>query len=51
MKNIILNNGIEMPLLVFGTFQITDQEVCKNSVSKALQTGYRMIDTAACYGN
>ena len=51
MNNITLNNGVKMPLLGFGTFQITDQEVCKTSVSKALQTGYRMIDTAACYGN
>jgi len=46
-----LNNGIDMPLLGFGVFQITDQTVCKQSVLTALQTGYRLIDTAACYGN
>lgn len=40
-----------MPLLGFGVFQITDQQVCEQSVLNALQTGYRMIDTAACYGN
>lgn len=46
-----LNNGIQMPLLGFGVFQITDRSVCKESVKSALKTGYRMIDTAACYGN
>ncbi len=46
-----LNNGIEMPMLGFGVFQITDQSVCKQSVLTALRTGYRLIDTAACYGN
>ena len=46
-----LNNGIKIPLLGFGVFQITDQQVCEQSVLTALQTGYRMIDTAACYGN
>lgn len=51
MDRIKLNNGIQMPLLGFGVFQITDQEICKESVRTALNTGYRMIDTAACYGN
>lgn len=51
MNKITLNNATEMPLLGFGTFQITDQKICKESVSEALKTGYRMIDTAACYGN
>ena len=51
MDRIALNNGIEMPLLGFGVFQITDEKVCEESVSAALKTGYRMIDTAACYGN
>lgn len=51
MDNITLNNGIKMPLLGFGVFQITDQKLCEESVLKALQTGYRLIDTAACYGN
>ena len=51
MDRVELNNGVQMPLLGFGVFQITDQEVCKESVKAALNTGYRMIDTAACYGN
>lgn len=51
MDMIELNNGVKMPLLGFGVFQITDQRVCEQSVLSALQTGYRMIDTAACYGN
>ena len=46
-----LNNGTEMPLLGFGVFQITDETECEESVLNALKTGYRMIDTAACYGN
>ena len=51
MNTVTLNNGVKMPLLGFGVFQITDQRVCEQSVLNALQTGYRMIDTAACYGN
>lgn len=51
MDRITLNNGVEMPLLGFGVFQITDENLCEESVLKALKTGYRMIDTAACYGN
>lgn len=51
MDKIELNNGIRMPQLGFGVFQITDQQICKESVKTALKTGYRMIDTAACYGN
>jgi len=51
MNQIILRNGVSMPQLGFGVFQITDQTLCKESVKTALQTGYRMIDTAACYGN
>lgn len=51
MKIIKLNNGVEMPLLGFGVFQITNQEICEQSVLAALKTGYRLIDTAACYGN
>ena len=46
-----LNNGVKMPPLGFGVFQITDQTICKQSVLTALRTGYRLIDTAACYGN
>jgi 2,5-diketo-D-gluconate reductase A len=51
MDSIPLNNDLKMPLLGFGVFQITDQEQCKQSVLNALKTGYRLIDTAACYGN
>ncbi len=51
MNEIELNNGIRMSLLGFGVFQITDQQICKESVNAALETGYRMIDNAACYGN
>lgn len=40
-----------MPLMGLGVFQVTDQQVCKESVLSALKTGYRLIDTAACYGN
>jgi diketogulonate reductase-like aldo/keto reductase len=51
MKNVVLNNGVEMPSLGFGVYQITDQEECERSVFDALQTGYRLIDTAAAYEN
>src|SRR5215204_121865 len=51
MKNIVLNNELEMPILGFGVYQITDQEECERSVFDALQTGYRLIDTAAAYEN
>ncbi len=51
METIQLNNGVDMPLLGFGVFQITDYDVCEQSVLTALETGYRLIDTAACYGN
>ena len=51
MDHFTLSNGINIPALGFGTFQITEPEICRKSVLSALQTGYRMIDTAACYGN
>src|SRR5512134_3431600 len=51
MKNVVLNNGVEMPILGFGVFQVTDAEVCERSVSEAIQAGYRLIDTAASYLN
>lgn len=51
MKTVQLNNGVEMPQLGYGVFQITDEELCKKGVLEALKTGYRLIDTAACYGN
>lgn len=40
-----------MPVQGFGTFQITDEKICEESVRAALNAGYRLIDTAACYGN
>jgi len=52
MQTIILNNGVEMPLLGFGVFQMTNAEgECERSVLEAIRTGYRLIDTAASYGN
>ncbi len=51
MKNIKLNNGVEMPILGFGVYQITDAQECEKSVLDAIAVGYRLIDTAAIYGN
>ncbi|MCJ7812312.1 aldo/keto reductase [bacterium] len=51
MNTVKLNNGVEMPILGFGVFQITDQKECENSVLDAIETGYRLIDTAASYMN
>jgi len=51
MKNVRLNNGVEIPILGFGVFQITDLAECERSVVDAIQTGYRHIDTAASYLN
>ncbi len=46
-----LQNGIKMPVLGFGVYQIHDEEQCERSVLTALETGYRLIDTAAAYRN
>jgi 2,5-diketo-D-gluconate reductase A len=46
-----LNNGVEIPILGFGVFQITDSCECENCVFDAIQTGYSHIDTAASYQN
>lgn len=51
MEHICLNNNVEIPQLGFGVFQITDQQLCEQSVRTALETGYRLFDTAACYEN
>ena len=51
MENLILNNGVEMPILGFGVYQITDHTECENSVFDAIEAGYRLIDTAAAYQN
>lgn len=46
-----LNNGVEMPILGFGVYQIPDYDECKRAVLDALETGYRLIDTASAYFN
>ena len=51
MTSLTLNNGISMPQQGLGVFQIPDAAECRQSVLSALETGYRLIDTAACYGN
>ncbi|AYB35820.1 aldo/keto reductase [Chryseolinea soli] len=51
MQTVKLNNGVEMPLLGFGVFQVTDLNECERGVYDAIQTGYRLIDTAASYQN
>jgi len=51
MQTVILNNGIEMPLLGFGVFQMTEAAECERAVIDAIETGYRLIDTAASYQN
>jgi len=51
MQNVKLNNGIEIPILGFGVFQITDPAECERSVVDAIQIGYSHIDTAASYQN
>jgi diketogulonate reductase-like aldo/keto reductase len=51
MQNIKLNNGITMPLLGYGVFQIPDAAECERCVIEAIETGYRLIDTAASYMN
>ncbi|MGL6229992.1 aldo/keto reductase [Aeromonas rivipollensis] len=51
MHTVRLNNGIEMPLLGFGVFQMTDAAECERAVIEAIDTGYRLIDTAASYQN
>ena len=51
METVKLNNGVEMPVLGFGVFQVPDLAECERSVLDAIETGYRLIDTAASYGN
>lgn len=51
MQTTTLNNGIQMPLQGFGVFQMSDLAECEACVAAALRTGYRLIDTAASYGN
>jgi diketogulonate reductase-like aldo/keto reductase len=51
MQTVKLNNGVEMPVLGFGVFQVTDLAECERSVRDAIETGYRLIDTAESYMN
>ena len=51
MEFSVLSNNLKMPMMGFGVFQVTDKNVCKQSVLNAIRTGYRLIDTAAVYGN
>ncbi len=51
MENVTLNNGVTMPMEGFGVFQVPDGTVCEQAVLDAISTGYRLIDTAAAYGN
>jgi 2,5-diketo-D-gluconate reductase A len=51
MEKVKLNNGVEMPILGFGVFQVTDLAECERSVAEAIQAGYRLIDTAQSYMN
>ena len=51
VPSVTLNNGVAIPLLGFGVFQMNDAAECERSVSEALRVGYRLIDTAASYGN
>ncbi len=51
MKELVLNNGVKMPILGFGVYQVPDLEECERVVSEAIEVGYRLIDTAQAYGN
>ena len=51
MKYVELNNGVKMPILGYGVFQIPDHEQCERCVLDAVEVGYRLIDTAQSYGN
>lgn len=50
MEYLTLNNNTQMPLVGFGTF-LLNGKTCTTAVASAIQTGYRMIDTAEAYGN
>ena len=51
MEHVTLNNGVVMPILGYGVFQIPDPQECERCVVEAIDTGYRLIDTAASYLN
>lgn len=50
MEYITLNNGVKMPMLGYGVYQVTPEE-CERCVSDAISVGYRLIDTAQAYAN
>lgn len=51
VPTVTLNNGVEMPILGFGVFQVPDPAECERSVHDAIDVGYRLLDTATSYGN
>ena len=51
MELVTLANGIKMPILGYGVYQVNDLEECERVVSEAIEVGYRSIDTAQAYGN
>lgn len=51
MEYVTLNNGVKMPILGFGVYQINDLSECERVVGEAIKCGYRLIDTAQAYGN
>ncbi len=51
MQYVTLNNGVQMPVLGYGVFQVPDLAQCEEIVVQAIETGYRLIDTAASYQN
>jgi 2,5-diketo-D-gluconate reductase A len=51
VPSVTLNNGVDMPLVGFGVFQVTDLDECERAVRDAIAVGYRLLDTAASYGN
>ena len=51
MNTVTLSNGVAMPALGLGVFQVDDASLCERIVRDALHAGYRLIDTAAAYGN
>lgn len=51
MDKLTLNNQVTIPLTGLGVYQINNLDECEYTVLNALKMGYRLIDTAACYGN
>ncbi|MBA5711616.1 aldo/keto reductase [Bacillus velezensis] len=51
MQTVTLNNGVKMPIIGFGVYQVPDAQDCENAVYEALMAGYRLIDTASGYLN